>query len=732
MRSAFAFAERMEARKVSAMKKRMGSLLLTLALCAGILLPCSARAGAVDSSAISGFVSTAQNAVGSWPGDLGLSSSNWCGYFVGYCINHSGVSNDLGTISDVDCANALTLAKWVCATKDAGVFYSVSPAHANRVRQHAGLEGSSRVQDVSSLSLLPGDILVFSWNTNWDKHYFDHVGIVTDSNTYVDGNSSSGKGKVASHSISGVKSSIIGYIRFDTNECAVDTEAPVITSMTFSDISEEAVTVHCTVDEPVSKGYVLVFRHLGNREFELAKEYEIPVSGESFSHTIDLTDCGGAGEYGIHVYVWDDSGNQSEGRISEMIYAASEDEETESDFELENGVLTAYTGPGGDVVVPEGVGVIGNSAFSSCSHVKSVVLPDSVWIVEPYAFSGCSSMLRVSMGKNVTMLDRGAFYECRSLSDISIPATVSNIGDEAFAYCSGLRRVSIPQGVTVIKDMTFWGCTSMTEVTIPDSVTTIQAAAFQGCSALETVNIGENVTNIDPSAFEYCPALTIYGKAGSAAEAYAKEAGIPFVAQGGDPGDGLDNFQSHGSYNDPFTDVNYGDWFYENVRSAYLYGLMAGTGNGRFNVLGKVTVAEAVTVAARLHSIFYTGSENFVQSGDVWYQVYVDYAQNNGIMTHTYDDFTRPATRWEFAELLAHAFPADALPAINDISWGAIPDVDTSAPWAEAVYRLYRAGILTGVDSSGSFQPDASISRAEIAALVTRMAVPDLRKQVSF
>ncbi len=559
---------------------------------------------------------------------------------------------------------------------------------------------------------------------------------------------------MASHSISGVKSSIIGYIRFDANECAVDTEAPVITSMTFSDISEEAVTVHCTVDEPVSKGYVLVFRHLGDREFELAKEYEIPVSGESFSHTIDLTDCGGAGEYGIHVYVWDDSGNQSEGRISEMIYAASEDEETESDFELENGVLTAYTGPGGDVVVPDGVSAIGDGAFSHCKDITSVTLPDSVCSIGADAFYDCT-LRRVSMGKNVTTIGDRAFEECRKLSDISLPAKLSYIGKTAFAHCVALRRIAIPQGVTVIEYGAFWCCTSMTEVTIPDSVTTLQGSvfgccraleevtipdsvttlescAFQDCRALEKIYIGENVTNIDPVAFYDCPALTIYGKAGSAAEAYANEAGIPFVAQGGDPGDGLDNFQSHGSYNDPFTDVNYGDWFYENVRSAYLYGLMAGTGNGRFNVLGKVTVAEAVTVAARLHSIFYTGSENFVQSGDVWYQVYVDYAQNNGIMTHTYDDVTRPATRWEFAELLAHAFPADALPAINDISWGAIPDVDTSAPWAEEVYQLYRAGILTGVDSSGSFQPDASISRAEIAALVTRMAVPDLRKQVSF
>lgn len=200
------------------MRKRIVSLLLTFVICTGLLLPCGASAKAVGSSAVSSLVSTAQNAVGSLPDDLGLPSSDWCGYFVGYCMNNSGISGDLDTINAADCANALTLAKWICTTKNAGVFYSVSPAHANRIRQYAGLEGSSRVQDISALSPLPGDILIFSWSNNWDEHHFDHMAIVTDSDTYVDGNSGSGNGRVASHSISGVRSLIIGYIRFDTNQ----------------------------------------------------------------------------------------------------------------------------------------------------------------------------------------------------------------------------------------------------------------------------------------------------------------------------------------------------------------------------------------------------------------------------------------------------------------------------------------------------------------------------------
>ncbi len=35
----------------------------------------------------------------------------------------------------------------------------------------------------------------------------------------------------------------------------------------------------------------------------------------------------------------------------------------EEDFEIEDGVLTAYTGPGGAVVIPDGVTAIGDAVF---------------------------------------------------------------------------------------------------------------------------------------------------------------------------------------------------------------------------------------------------------------------------------------------------------------------------------------------------------------------------------
>ena len=62
-----------------------------------------------------------------------------------------------------------------------------------------------------------------------------------------------------------------------------------------------------------------------------------------------------------------------------------------SDFIIEKGVSKKYVGPGGDVVIPEGVDSIGEWAFKDCSNsLTSVTIPNSVTSIEPCAFNYCS------------------------------------------------------------------------------------------------------------------------------------------------------------------------------------------------------------------------------------------------------------------------------------------------------------------------------------------------------
>lgn len=136
----------------------------------------------------------------------------------------------------------------------------------------------------------------------------------------------------------------------------------------------------------------------------------------------------------------------------------------------------------------------------------------------------------------------------------------------------------------------------------------------------------------------------------------------------------LKNFSRTASYADGmFKDVKQGQWYYDGVANAYETGLMNGVSADMFGTGTTFSVAAAITVASRLHSIYHNGSADFEQKG-VWYTVYVDYALDHGIMKNgQFDDYNRAATRAEMAQLMSAALPDEALEQINDIPLGSIP-----------------------------------------------------------
>ena len=192
----------------------------------------------------------------------------------------------------------------------------------------------------------------------------------------------------------------------------------------------------------------------------------------------------------------------------------------------------------------------------------------------------------------------------------------------------------------------------------------------------------------------------------------------------------LSNFKQVNAYESgQFGDVKSNDWFESSVKAAYELGLVKGSSDTTFTPAGSVTVAESLALASRLHSIYHTGSAEFTQ-GNPWYQVYVDYAIANGIIADgQFTDYSSAATRAQFAQILANALDSNALVAINNIEL--IPDVSGSESYSNAVYQLYKAGILTGSNAKGTFNPSSNIQRSEVAAIVTRMANTSARKTIT-
>ena len=153
---------------------------------------------------------------------------------------------------------------------------------------------------------------------------------------------------------------------------------------------------------------------------------------------------------------------------------------------------------------------------------------------------------------------------------------------------------------------------------------------------------------------------------------------------------------------------------------------MDGTGGGIFAPDQTISWAQAVTIAARLHSA-YNGSIIEAVEGP-WYVPYLAYAAQAGLLPSTCPDEAAVAagtiTRQELAGLFAKVLSKSDLPALNDQS---IPDLDAvSAEFRTAVQEMYAAGIFTGKDG-GRFDPNGSATRAEIAVIVSRLLLPAQR-----
>ena len=184
------------------------------------------------------------------------------------------------------------------------------------------------------------------------------------------------------------------------------------------------------------------------------------------------------------------------------------------------------------------------------------------------------------------------------------------------------------------------------------------------------------------------------------------------------------------SYELPFVDVPEGEWYYESVYYAWDADLIDGTSATTFRPDHTLTVAQAIKLASALHQLENEGKVTLTNGKTNWYDTYVAYAVKEGIIEAKYEKYTAaqmnaPAKRNEFVHILHGAL--DEYEAINAIGENAIPDVKTGDTYAKEIYDFYRAGILTGSNAEGTFHPESSIKRSEVAAILIRMYDESMR-----
>ena len=197
---------------------------------------------------------------------------------------------------------------------------------------------------------------------------------------------------------------------------------------------------------------------------------------------------------------------------------------------------------------------------------------------------------------------------------------------------------------------------------------------------------------------------------------------VPVFAAAGS----MENFEKSRSYEGQFEDVPENAWYYPYVSAAFEYGFVSGSSETTYNPEGNITLAETLVIADQLCSIYRDEEVDRTPDGP-WYTPYVKYALQRGIIAEgTYTDYNAKATRAQFAAIMAKALPDEALPEIAEIR--TIPDVPRTAVYAEPVYKLYNAGIVSGSDVYGTFHPASNIKRSEVAVIALNLAEQDRRK----
>ena len=178
------------------------------------------------------------------------------------------------------------------------------------------------------------------------------------------------------------------------------------------------------------------------------------------------------------------------------------------DFIVEDGVLLRYAGTAKNVSIPDGVTVIGESAFEG-SDIRSVTLPASVYIIEDRAFCDCSALTSVLDGDNVSRIGAFAFRGTPYL--ISSTEKYLTLGKVLVWYNGTSSSAVIPPSCEAVAPYAFMRSAELTSVRSDGNLIEIGTGAFYGCSKLSDVSLPASVSEVGAYAFEGTPYLTSLG-----------------------------------------------------------------------------------------------------------------------------------------------------------------------------------------------------------------------------
>ena len=166
-----------------------------------------------------------------------------------------------------------------------------------------------------------------------------------------------------------------------------------------------------------------------------------------------------------------------------------------------------------------------------------------------------------------------------------------------------------------------------------------------------------------------------------------------------------------------FSDVPDSHWASTSISKMADKGIMSGIGNNLFAPSNTLTGAEFVTMIVRHFYEDKLGTE-----GEKWYSEFMDAAKRANILTGTNVTAEGTINRYDMAQLMYNVLKAEGINTtpLSDTSkvadWASVPST-----YRDAVSVCYNMGMLSGVDSKGTFNGTGVMDRAQAAVVMNRL-----------
>ena len=159
-------------------------------------------------------------------------------------------------------------------------------------------------------------------------------------------------------------------------------------------------------------------------------------------------------------------------------------------------------------------------------------------------------------------------------------------------------------------------------------------------------------------------------------------------------------------------------------------------GHPVMNPQGQLTLAQAITMTARIYETMSGITIPAKEDNEAWYAPYVKYAEYHALLPfdelRNVDNMNKLITRAQFASIVA------MLPRLEGQSGGAeyrISDVASTNKYYSSIQQLYYRGITQGSGTQkrdiglySIFYPNKTLTRAEAAAMLCRTLYASMQK----